>query len=320
MSIPDHMKAMQTTATTHRALAMVALLSLVLVGWCPIHPDSHTSLFALTPTPTASPTIDPGDAPTATPASSNPEHFWFGRPIPPSGADYVSRFYPYGSTAGGELPVHHGVEFVNPTGTPVLAVADATVVWAGDDHIIGFGPRRDFYGTLVVLEHHQRYNGQRLLTLYGHLSRVLVERGQVVRRGEVIGEVGMTGVAMGPHLHFEVRVGRDDYASTRNPELWLEPYPGRGVIAGRLVDGDGNPIPQARIVIRSAGAGDDYWREIWTYASDGINPDDEWGENFALGDVPAGLYIIEVKSADGTATQRVGVTGGKISFVNIQVQ
>jgi murein DD-endopeptidase MepM/ murein hydrolase activator NlpD len=88
---------------------------------------------------------------------------------------------------------HPGIDFPAPAGTPVAAARAGRVVSAGF--------ASDGYGDRVVLAHGQ---GER--TLYAHLSRVLVRRGEWVGAGAVIGRVGATGFATGPHLHFEVIV------------------------------------------------------------------------------------------------------------------
>lgn len=88
---------------------------------------------------------------------------------------------------------HEGVDLAAPRGTPVHAVADGRVEFAGVQH---------GYGNVVYLRH---VNG-RDTTVYGHLSRIDVRVNQRVTRGEEIGTVGSTGIATGPHLHFELRV------------------------------------------------------------------------------------------------------------------
>jgi murein DD-endopeptidase MepM/ murein hydrolase activator NlpD len=87
---------------------------------------------------------------------------------------------------------HNGVDYAAPTGTPVRSVGDGTVVFAG---------RQNGYGNVVELQH-----GQGRTTLYAHLSRIDVRKGQHVEQGQNIGAVGATGWATGPHLHFEFRV------------------------------------------------------------------------------------------------------------------
>jgi murein DD-endopeptidase MepM/ murein hydrolase activator NlpD len=93
---------------------------------------------------------------------------------------------------GEEGAFHPGMDIDAPFGTPVRAAGDGDVTGAN----FGAG-----YGRQVVINH-----GHDLITLYGHLSSIAVLPGQHVTRGEVIGYVGQTGRATGPHLHYEVRV------------------------------------------------------------------------------------------------------------------
>lgn len=88
---------------------------------------------------------------------------------------------------------HPGIDFPAPTGTAVFAARAGRVTWAGW--------RADGYGNEVSIAHR---NGVR--SMYAHLSRVLVARGRYVSAGTLIGRVGATGLATGPHLHFEVRL------------------------------------------------------------------------------------------------------------------
>ena len=88
---------------------------------------------------------------------------------------------------------HPGIDFPAPYGAPVHAAASGLVVHAGWDS--------GGYGYLVTLAHR---HGVR--TMYAHLSRVRVHLGQWIRVGARLGNVGATGEATGPHLHFEVRV------------------------------------------------------------------------------------------------------------------
>jgi len=92
----------------------------------------------------------------------------------------------------GEGAFHSGIDIEAPYGTPVRAAADGEATGAQ----MGAG-----YGRQIVLNH-----GHDLLTVYGHLSAIAVVPGQHVTRGQVIGYVGQTGRATGPHLHYEVRV------------------------------------------------------------------------------------------------------------------
>ena len=102
----------------------------------------------------------------------------------------LARFHPFLQT----WRAHKGVDFAAPTGTPVRATADGKVSLAG---------RQTGYGNVVAIQHSGTYS-----TLYAHLSRFAagLKPGAAVKQGEVIGYVGQTGWATGPHLHYEFRV------------------------------------------------------------------------------------------------------------------
>jgi murein DD-endopeptidase MepM/ murein hydrolase activator NlpD len=87
---------------------------------------------------------------------------------------------------------HLGVDYGAPTGTPVRSVGDGFVAFAG---------RQNGYGNVVQVQH-----GNERTTLYAHLSRIDVKKGQRIEQGQRLGAVGSTGWATGPHLHFEFRV------------------------------------------------------------------------------------------------------------------
>lgn len=264
----------------------------------------------------ASPTAAPTFTRPAAPATSANEHFWLGRPVPEGGVVWTDKAYPYGSTRGGTLRPHRGVEFNVPFGTPVFTAASGTVVVAGDDLITAYGEHTNFYGNLVIIQHDFLDNGQPVYTLYGHLSQVLVTAGQVVGAAEQIALSGGSGVADGPHLHFEVRVGQNDYANTRNPLLWLNPFPGRGVVAGRVVFPDGSPAYESPVTLRRIDGPAPY-SATTTYAQDQLNPDDSRQENFALDDVAAGFYEVSVRAGEETLKTELWVYPNQTSFVEI---
>jgi murein DD-endopeptidase MepM/ murein hydrolase activator NlpD len=97
----------------------------------------------------------------------------------------------------GYSTMHRGIDFGAATGTPIMAAGDAVVEKAGV---------QGGYGNFVLLRHNATYE-----TAYGHMSRFAsgIKPGVHVRQGQVIGYVGATGLATGPHLHYEVRINRD---------------------------------------------------------------------------------------------------------------
>ena len=114
-----------------------------------------------------------------------------GRPVAGS---VTSGYGPRKHPITGENKTHNGIDIKADTGTAVRAAADGTVSHIGHDMSKTSG-----YGNYVTLDHDNGYQ-----TRYAHLSKVSVQIRQKVRKGEKIGEVGETGAATGPHLHFEV--------------------------------------------------------------------------------------------------------------------
>ena len=110
----------------------------------------------------------------------------------------------------GGAALHSGLDFQADPGTPILAAAGGVVV-AQEYH--------PSYGNMVEIDH-----GNELLTRYAHASKVLVGKGDLVKRGQTIAEVGNTGRSTGPHLHFEVLV----QGVAQDPTKFLA--------AGRLID------------------------------------------------------------------------------------
>lgn len=116
----------------------------------------------------------------------------------------------YGWRGKRRLRMHEGIDVRARTGTPIFASDDGRVIHAGT------GIRG--YGKVIIIDH-----GEGWTTLYAHLSRVEVRRGDRVQRGERIALSGRTGRANGPHLHFEIRKGADPF----DPLLFLPPAPSR---------------------------------------------------------------------------------------------
>lgn len=117
----------------------------------------------------------------------------------PIASHYGGRLDPFTQDAD----VHLGIDIVAPKGTPVKATADG---------VVRVSSRQSEYGNLIVLEHPNGFS-----TRYGHLFAFKVMAGQTVHKNDVIGYVGMTGRATGPHLHYEVRL--NDKAVNPRPYL-----------------------------------------------------------------------------------------------------
>src|SRR5262249_30128471 len=92
----------------------------------------------------------------------------------------------------GDTEVHLGLDITGPFGSPVRAPADGVVIFAG---------RKGDYGNLIIIDH-----GNGVTTRLGHLSQIRVKIARTVTKGEIVGNVGMTGRTTGPHLHYEVRL------------------------------------------------------------------------------------------------------------------
>ena len=104
----------------------------------------------------------------------------------------------------GMRAMHEGVDFPAEVGTPIVAAAAGRVIYA---------ERHPEYGYLIEIDH-----GNDLTTRYAHASKLLVKEGDVVKRGQLIAQVGSTGRSTGPHLHFETRFRGE----AQNPNRFLQ--------------------------------------------------------------------------------------------------
>ncbi|GAB2737228.1 M23 family metallopeptidase [Streptomyces bullii] len=132
----------------------------------------------------------------------------------PSWVDPVKKYRlsaSFAQAGGMWQSTHSGQDFAVPSGTPVLAVHDGTVVKAGGNGA-GDGPA---YGYAVVIKH-----GNGTYSQYAHLSRIDVKIGQTVKTGQKIALSGNTGNSSGPHLHFEIRT-TPNYGTAVDPVAFL---------------------------------------------------------------------------------------------------
>jgi murein DD-endopeptidase MepM/ murein hydrolase activator NlpD len=110
--------------------------------------------------------------------------------IRPTGGWVTSRFGYRESPFTGLREFHKGLDIANRQGTPIRAPADGVVAFSG---------RKGLLGNVVIIDH-----GHGFVTRFGHIQKALKKRGETVKRGEIIAEMGNTGRSTGPHVHYEV--------------------------------------------------------------------------------------------------------------------
>ena len=247
-------------------------------------------------------------------ALSPHDHFYFARPIAATYPAEPDKDYPYGSTFLNPNTIHSGIDMPAPRGSDVLAAGPGTVVWAGPGlYSQTQGNTQDPYGIAVALRHDFGYQNQPLYTIYAHMEETDVVVGQWVKTGDVLGKVGSTGNATGPHLHFEVRIGINDFWNTRNPELWLAPPEGYGVLVGKVTTTGGIIMDAALVVVKSLDNEKNYWYAK-TYAHSVVNPDSYYNENFVLGDLPAGPYEITIPYEGWDLKTKIQILPGQVNY------
>lgn len=291
-------------------------------------PDEATPTPFAEPVPTEAPIVLAPGRPWSTYApAGDATHFWVGRPHPASVANQIAApSYQYGSTGGGRYRPHHGMDIANTFGTPVRAATTGEVVHACLDDLDILGPYSNFYGNAVVIRLDRRLavaGGEMdVYLLYGHMSEVNVTKGQRVQPDDIVGKVGMSGIAIGPHLHVEMRVGANNYESSVNSYLWVEPPAGDGAVAVRLVTADGRTWPRARVTLaRFEGNVATWARVMEIYPDDeSINPDPSFGENGAMEAVPAGNYLLVTQVNGERVAAEAVVEPGKTTYVEMRTQ
>jgi len=208
------------------------------------------------------------------------DHYYLTRPLQSGSVNWPYPAYRYGNTLFGRAPLHTGVDMAEDMGTPVVAAGSGNVIWTGFGFYSGVYDPDDPYGRAIAIHHDFGYEGEHLFTVYGHLNSIAVWPGQRVETGQFIGTVGTTGQSTGPHLHFEVRLGDKIYSATCNPELWMTMPEGWGVL--------------------------------------GVDP--LYEENFAISDLPAGAYRLEIYYRWRTYTTRIDLLPGQTTFIAFQGQ
>lgn len=242
------------------------------------------------------------------------DHFFFTRPIAADQTNWPIADYRYGGVFFGRDIVHTGVDIPSPNGTPIMATGPGTIVWAGWGLFTETpGNQNDPYGLAVAIRQDFGYNDQQLYTIYAHMSLINVIEGQYVETGDVIGFVGSTGASTGAHVHFEVRMPNNSFFYTYNPELWIAPPQGWGVLAARLMDLKGELLEQVEVTVSPEQGGRNF--TVRTYGKKGaVNADPYYNENMVLGDLPAGIYKISFKYEDKKVQTWVEIFPGQVSY------
>ncbi|HZM23724.1 MAG TPA: M23 family metallopeptidase, partial [Anaerolineales bacterium] len=242
------------------------------------------------------------------------DHFYFARPIAADNVNWPLAEYRYGGVFFAPNIVHTGVDIDAEEGTPILAAGPGTVVSA-DWGLFSQVPGNisDPYGQAVVVRHDFGYKDQTLFTVYAHMSKIIAVVGQHVETGDVLGLVGDTGVTTGPHLHFEVRWGGNTFYNTYNPELWMAPPQGWGVLVGRMTDEDGELLNLFPVEVRPMPS-EVPLRKVFTYAKGAANGDAYYQENLVLSDLPAGLYKIAFEYHDKNLQFWADIYPGQITY------
>lgn len=246
-------------------------------------------------------------------AKTSNDHFYFARPIAADQVNWPIADYRYGGVFFTGV-VHTGVDIDADLGAPIMAAAPGKVVWVGWGLFTETpGNVEDPYGIAVAIEHDFGYKDQRLYTVYAHMNATNATLSQRVETGDVIGYVGATGATTGPHVHFEVRLGRNSFQNTYNPELWLAPPQGWGVLAGHVLDDKGKILPYAEVRLISQETKESFVAK--TYGSGGaINPDPYYNENVVIGDLPAGVYKINIEWDKKVKQTWVTILPGQVSY------
>ncbi|MCH7662239.1 MAG: M23 family metallopeptidase, partial [Chloroflexi bacterium] len=222
-------------------------------------------------------------------------------------------FYRYGNAEFSLGIPHTGIDIVAPAGTEILATGPGTVVWAGFGLFNGFEDPDDPYGNAVAIQHDFGYKGDPLFTVYAHMSEALVARGQRVQLGDIVGLVGETGQTTGPHLHYEVRLGGNTYFHSVNPELWMSPPQGWGVLVGRVMSTGSALLESHEVRITSLETNRRWY--VKTYGTtDVINRDRNYQENFVLSGLPAGTYEIFIPYLGYEHRYGVRIYPGAVTF------
>jgi murein DD-endopeptidase MepM/ murein hydrolase activator NlpD len=267
------------------------------------------------PTKIVSPTTFTVDL-TGTRTAAIPSHFLFGRPLDDSTPYWpvAELRYGAGTNFSARNGIHTGLDYMADYGARVYALGAGEVIWEGYGIESYLGPD-NAYGVAVTIKHDDTVYDLTVYSIYAHLSVTHVVKGDRVEEGDLIGEVGLTGYTSSPHLHLEVRLGNASEFISRNPELYVRPLPGYGVLAARLLNTDGSNLYGQEIYLESLNdhktwTANSYWGP--TAISDSV-----YKENLVIGDLPAGQYAIIVYYGGAELHHSVFIRSGEITYFTL---
>lgn len=251
-------------------------------------------------------------------AMSPYDHFYFARPVAADQVNWPLPDYRYGGIFFAQNVIHTGVDIDADEGAPIMAAGPGTVVWAGWGLFTETPTNdQDPYGLAVAIRHDFGYNDQQLYTVYAHMDEVIAVVGQHVETGELIGLVGATGNTTGPHIHFEVRLSSNSFHHTLNPELWIAPPQGWGVLVGRVMDTKKETMRHMEVLLISEETKKTYL--VRTYGSGGAaNSDPYYNENLVLGDLPAGIYKVIISYEKKNKQTWVEIFPGQVTYFTFE--
>lgn len=250
-------------------------------------------------------------------ALTHQDHFLLAQPILYDNLFWTTADYRYGYYVKEQGTLHRGLDLPAIEGTPILASGDGEVVFAGYGLVYGAGDKNDPYGIVVKIRHTLKHNGSVVYSVYCHMSKTLVEVGDWVVTGQMVGTVGMTGMTSGPHLHYEVRILDELGQRYQNPELWLSPAVNHGVITGRIENRYGYLLNNWKFILSSLET-KRYW-VIQTYDQEIIEykeTDPYFQENYVLTDVPAGMYEFSMWYNGVFYSSTIEVRPGLVNYIN----
>ncbi len=319
----------------HTTPTLIAPAQIEVTPWPTPTPPPADSPAGGGPTPYPSPTgftsarmaqtLDYEPPPVDVPLSLHVnDHYWFKRPVDVSANSASIFYYAFGSNGmRDDMRVHHGVDMPNEIGVPIHAGYAGEVIYAGlaSDAIGNDIDIYPSYGNLVIVKHNDSYRGQEIWTLYAHMSAITVAEGQHVAAGDVLGLIGGTGDVSGPHVHMEVRMGKNSYWHTYNPLLWIVPQTGTGVVAGQVRFPNGEYVNDVVVTLINENGGiaetTTTYVDPFTPGSKSwhVRPDPAWQENFAMADIPAGEYTITTTFNGQRYEKTITVRAGTTNFV-----